>query len=107
MSARVAGHLPRVDRVHLVAGGDQGLHPRAPLGLDPDHHLHRLGTDVTDMLADHRVQPGDPRDPFGQLGLAQHPTRGILHLDVVVVFRPVVSDEQQHASSSPSTVDNA
>jgi hypothetical protein len=45
------------------------------------------------VFADHRVEPGDPRDPFGQLGLAQHPTRGILHLDVVVILGPVVANE--------------
>ena len=55
------------------------------------------------MLADHRVQPGDPRDPFGQLRPAQHPAGLVLHLDVVVLLGPVVADEQQ--PSPPSIAD--
>ncbi len=30
--------LQRVDRVHLVPGGDQRGDPRATVGLDPDLH---------------------------------------------------------------------
>jgi hypothetical protein len=48
------GHLQRVDRVHRVAGRDQRLHPRTPVGLDPDHHLHLAGVPI-DVFADHRV----------------------------------------------------
>jgi len=88
----VAGHLQRVDRIHLVAGRDQRLHPRPPLGLDTHHDLHRLVV-LAHLPADQRVQPGDPRDPLGQLRLAQHPTGLGLHLHVVVVFGPVVSNQ--------------
>jgi hypothetical protein len=35
----VPGCLQRVHREHLVPGGDQRRDPRAPVGLDPDHHL--------------------------------------------------------------------
>jgi hypothetical protein len=59
----IAGHLQRIDRVHLVAGREQRLHPRTPLGLDPDHDLNGLIV-VADVLTDHRVQPGDPADPL-------------------------------------------
>src|SRR5665811_827401 len=34
--------LQRVDRVHLVPGGDQCGDPRAPVGLDADLHLGRV-----------------------------------------------------------------
>jgi hypothetical protein len=63
-------HLQRVDRVHDVAGRDQRLHPRTTIGLDPDHHLDRAGV-LIDVFADHRVQPGYPGDPVGQLRLTQ------------------------------------
>jgi hypothetical protein len=79
----VAGHLQRVDRIHLVAGGDQRRHPRTPVGLDPDHHL--LGPLVlTELLRDQLVQPGDPRDPLGQPGTAQPPTGLILDLHIMM-----------------------
>jgi hypothetical protein len=38
----VARDRQRIDREHLVAGGEQRLHPRAAVGLDPDHDLSRL-----------------------------------------------------------------
>jgi hypothetical protein len=41
------------------------------------------------------LQPGDPRDPFRQLRLAQHPPGRVLQLDVVVLFGPVIANEQQ------------
>jgi hypothetical protein len=62
----IAGHLQRVDRIHLVAGRGQRLHPRAPVGLDADHDLRRLVV-LAQMLTEHRVQPGDPGDPLRQL----------------------------------------
>src|SRR5262249_49545224 len=96
----VAGHLQRVDRVDLVAGGDEGLYPRAAVGLDGDHHLCGPVA-LAEMLADHRVQPGDARDAFGQLRLGQPAAGGVLQLHVVVVLGPVVAYEQQTLSSYP------
>jgi hypothetical protein len=59
----VAGGLDRVDRPHLIARRDQGLHPRAAVGLDPDQHLVRLVV-ITQMVRDQRMQGRDARDPF-------------------------------------------
>jgi hypothetical protein len=42
VSFPVAGHLQRVDREHHIPSRQQRLHPRAPVGLDPDQHLARL-----------------------------------------------------------------
>jgi hypothetical protein len=57
----VAGHLQRADRVVLVAGRDQRLHPAAAVSLDADHHRRGLVV-IAYVLADHRVQPSDARD---------------------------------------------
>jgi hypothetical protein len=62
--------LPGVDREHLVARPDQRLHPRAPVGLDPDHHLTGLDIGVA-VPGDQLVQPGDPFHSFGQPGGGQ------------------------------------
>jgi hypothetical protein len=91
-----AGHLQRVDRLHLGAGRGQRLHPPAPVGLDADHDLRRLLV-LAQLLTEHRVQPGDPRDPLRQLGAAQHPAGLVLQLDVVVVLGPHIPDQQQPA----------
>ena len=93
MSLPISGHPQRVDRIHLVAGRKQRLHPRPPLGLDPDHDLNRLIV-VADVLADQRVQPGNPGDPFRQAGLTQPATGLVLHLHIVVILSPIVSDQQ-------------
>jgi hypothetical protein len=62
----VAGHPQRGDRVDPVTGRGQGLYPRATVGLDADHHHGGLVVPA-DMLAEHRVQPGDPHHSLGQL----------------------------------------
>jgi hypothetical protein len=76
-------------------------HPRPAVGLDPDQHLPRPGGVVRiGELADQRVQPGDPGHPLRQPGLAQPSTRAVLHLHIVMIFSPVVADEQHHRSPS-------
>jgi hypothetical protein len=91
MTFPIPGHLQRIDRIDLVAGRDQRLHPRAAVGLDPDHHLGRLAV-LTQMFADHRVQPGDARDALGQLGPAQAPAGLVLQLDIMVFLGPVIAN---------------
>src|SRR3954451_20619223 len=49
------------------------------------------------------MQPGHPSDPIGQPGLGQPASRLVLDLDVVMVLRPVVSDEQQSVLPSLHT----
>ena len=39
VAVAVAGHGQRVDRIHLVPGRTQRLHPQAAIGFDADHHL--------------------------------------------------------------------
>lgn len=97
----VTRDLPGVDREHRVPGGDQRGHPRPPVGLDPDQHL--LGAQVLPgETGDQLVQPRDPDNALGQPGLAQPPPGLILHLHIMVIFSPVVADEQQPAHLPPS-----
>jgi hypothetical protein len=52
------------------------------------------------VLGEQLVQPDDPGDPLGELGLAQPSSRLALDLHVVVVLGPVVPDEQHPSSCS-------
>ena len=104
MPLPIAGHLHRIDREHRVAGRQQGLHPRAPFGLDPDHHLGGL-TGRVEMLGDQLVQHGDADQPLRQSPASQLPSGIIFDLDVVVGLGPVIADEQQlHPSVPPRHV---
>ena len=94
----VAGHRHRVDRVHLIAGRQQRLHPRPAVGLDPDHDRVRLV--VAEMVGDQRVQRGDPGHALGQPAPDQPPPAGVLDLDVVMGLGPVITDEQHRDDSS-------
>jgi len=96
----IPGHRHRIDRQHLVAGLNQGTDPRAAVCLDPDLHpggrrclrqVHRL---VRQMLNDPRVPPRDPLDTFGQSRFREPPSLLVDQLDVMVVFCPVIPDEQ-------------
>ena len=71
-------------------GPGQRGHPRAAVGLDPDHHLRGLGV-LTQLLPGQLVQPGHPRHALGQPGLRQPPARGVHQLHVVMVITSVVS----------------
>jgi hypothetical protein len=64
----VTGNLQRIDRVDLVAGRDQSLHPRTAFGLDPDHDC-RLLVILADVRADQRVQPRYAATPSGSFAL--------------------------------------
>jgi hypothetical protein len=48
------------------------------------------------------VQPGDPGHPFGQPGPDQLPAGGVLHLDIVMIFGPVVTDEPHELDLPPA-----
>lgn len=98
MPPAVTGHRQGVDRMHLVAGREQRLHPPPSVGLDPDHHRGRLL--LAEVIGDQRVQRGHPGHPFGQPPAGQPPTRFVLHFHIVVSLGPVVTDEQ-HAVSLP------
>ena len=65
----VTGRLHRIDRIHPIAGGDQGLNPWATVGFDPDQHLGDddltcVGVNLflRYMLGNQRVQLRDPID---------------------------------------------
>ncbi|WP_406707874.1 hypothetical protein [Streptomyces halobius] len=47
------------------------------------------------MTGDEFVEPGDAGDSFGQVRGGQLAAGLVLELDVVVVFGPVVTDQQQ------------
>jgi hypothetical protein len=67
----IRGRLQWVDRERRVTGGDQRLHPRTPIGLDPDRDLPAGVAGVFPKLrTDHRAQPCDPATPSGSLALA-------------------------------------
>ena len=42
MPLAIPGRLDRVDREHHIARGDQRLHPRPTVRLDPDQHIADL-----------------------------------------------------------------
>ena len=95
MAVAVAGHGQRVDREHLISGRGQRIHPQAAVGFDADHHLGG----VVGMLGDQLVQPRDPGQALGQSPRRQ-PVAGVVHqIHVVVVFCPVVSDEEHRIAS--------
>jgi hypothetical protein len=39
------------------------------------------------------MKPGDPGHPLGQPGLAQPPPHHVLHLHIMMIFSPVVTNE--------------
>lgn len=92
----VPGRRERVDRIHLIAGREQRLHPRTPVGLDPHHHRARLC--LAEMIRDQRVQGCDPRDAVRQPAPGQPAPVTVLHLNVVMGFGPVITDEQHRAT---------
>jgi hypothetical protein len=94
----VARHLPRIDRIHRVTRRDQRLHPGSLVGLDTDRHL--IGPGLLDqMRTDQLVQPGDPGYPLRQPRPRQPAAGLVLHLHIMMIFSPVVADEQHPASS--------
>jgi len=80
-----------------VAGGEQGLHPRAAFGLDADDHLIRVRV-RPGVGGQQGVEPVDPGDAFLEAGGDQSPAGVVLDLDVVMVLGPVISYEQHPCS---------
>jgi hypothetical protein len=98
-----------VDREHLIASRDQRGHPRAAVGLDPDLHPagHLARVQIRPIRghahSDQRMQTGDPlhalRQPF-----PREPVASIVHdLHIVMIFSPVITDEQHAPSRSATT----
>ena len=96
MPLPIARHLHRVDRIDGVTGGQQRLHPRPPLGLDPNLHLIRLARRVK-MFRDQLVQRGDSGQSLRQPPPGQQPPGIIFDLDVVIGLSPIVADKQHSA----------
>jgi hypothetical protein len=94
----VPGGLFRVDPVNLVAGRDQRPHPRPAIGLDTHQHLRwrRIlrPQETGDQFGDQFVETGHARHTLSQPSRTQHPTVLVLHLNIVMIFCPVVTDEQ-------------
>ncbi len=95
MPFTVPGHRHRIHRVDLIPGRQQRLHPWAAVCLNPDHHpwqlLHPAG-----ILADQLMQAGDPQDSLRESTPGQDPSLMVLQLDVVMVFGPIIAEEQLH-----------
>jgi hypothetical protein len=81
----VTGHRHRVDRIHPVTRRDQRSRPRAPVGLDPSHHLARAIT-LGHMADDQLMQPGDPGHALRQPGPGQPPASLIHQPDIVMIL---------------------
>ena len=96
----IAGSRHRVDRVELIAGGDQRVHEQAAVGLDADHDRLVLAG----VLGDELVQLGDPDHAVGDPTLCEHRPVACHHAAVVVVLGPAHSDKE-HRSSSLSIID--
>ena len=56
---------------------------------------------IAQVVGDQFVKLGDAGQSLREAGLGHPPSRLVLHLDVVVVLGPVVSDEQQPVLRSP------
>lgn len=90
--------LQRIDREHLISGRDQCPHPGTSIGLDAHRHLVAAGLAAKDgeMLAEQRMQPGHPGYTLRQPRLGQPAPRLVLDLDVMVILRPVIPNEQHN-----------
>jgi len=95
----VPGGLLGVHPEHLVAGRDQRPDPGPAVDLDAHQHLRRISV-IGQERGDQFVEAGHPVHPLGQPGRADRPAVFVLHLDVVMVFCPVVSNEQHRSVSA-------
>ena len=92
----------RVDHKHLITGRPQGGNPRAPVVLDSHDHLsgdifwRQLRPARGCMLGDQCMEPRDALQSFRQASSCQSTPGRVLELKIVVIFGPVVPDEQQH-----------
>ena len=92
----IAGDGQRVDREHLILGrAAQRRHPQAAIGFDADHHL----AGFLDMSGYQLVEPSYAGQPFGQPTRRQPRPVSIHHVNVVVVFSPIIPDKD-HPSVS-------
>jgi hypothetical protein len=88
--AAVAAHRVRVDRVHLVTGGQQRAHQQPPVGLDPYRHLGW----ALSMSSHQRVQLAHARQPIGDPPSRQHHPVLVEQAQVMVILAPVDSNKQ-------------
>ena len=93
----IARHRQRVDRVPLIAGRDESVHPQAAVGLDPDDHLAR----VNRVTGNELVEPTDADQPLREPPAGQPLTRLVHQMDVVMGLRPVIAHED-HRVLPPS-----
>jgi hypothetical protein len=84
----------RVDRVHLVARGQQRAHQQPPVGLDPNHHLGW----ALSMSSHQRVQLAYAGQPIGDPPGRQHHPVLVQKAQVRVVVLAPVDSEKQHPS---------
>jgi len=85
----VATGCQRVDRIDLVAGGQQRSHQQPPVGLDPNDDLVGLRR----VLGQQRVKLTHALEAFRNPSLGQDRAYLVQHADVVVRLRPINADE--------------
>ena len=92
MPVPITRSLKRVDRIHRIAGRDQRLHPRTPIGLNPDQYLRRpdSGSRWSATSSWNRLIPANPS---GNRPCDQPATRLVDNLNVVMGLSPVISHE--------------
>lgn len=111
VSIPIPRHRHRVDREDLVAGRDQRRDPRSTVGLDADLHPRRgrrriqLGPVLRHEPSDQHVQRRDTARPFGHPPSRQPPPVLVDDLHVMVIFGPVVTDEQHRLPLPASHTD--
>jgi len=102
-----------VDREHLIPGCAQRGDPRATVGLDTDDHLigdvlwWQVGPRRRSVFGHQCVQPGDALQALRQPGPHEPTTVLVLKLHVVMIFSPVVSNEQHPATPSDSPTNHS
>jgi hypothetical protein len=79
--------------MHPIPRPQQRLHPRTPLSLNPHRRL-KINSIVAGVRSNHHVQPVDPSHTLRQPCPGQHSASLILHLNVVVIFRPIITNKK-------------
>jgi len=74
------------------------------ISLNPDHQLFRtMSRPVAQMLSDQSMQFCKPRDSLNQPSAGQPTTNFINQLYVMMMFSPVITQEQHFDASYPPT----
>src|SRR6266851_9014158 len=89
MPIPVAVDGQRVDGVDLIASCEQRLHQKTSVGLDSDHHCVRPFC----MVGDQSMDSAYALQAVRHSSSTEHPALLIQQADVVMLFRPVDTQE--------------